>query len=117
MGKFVTDKVTVRVLPEITIIFEAPRRIVVVPTTPPARTPVRFSIPWPRKGDYTRVWKNFRKQMWRQKRLTLEHCIRLAARSGIIDIGPLSHLDLGQKLVEVKHDGWSIIGRGGRLTL
>lgn len=118
MGSYHTDTVTVRVLQEVTVIFEAPRRIVVIPTAPPARQAIRFSIPWPRKGDYTKVWKHFRKQMWRQKRLTLNHCIWLASRSGgVITMSPLSRLELDGKTLEVKHGGWSVICNGGQIKI
>lgn len=120
MGSFHAEKITVRVLPEITIIFEKPRSIIVVPTTPPARLPVQFCIPFLHRGDYCQVWRHFRRQLWRQKTLTLGQCIRLAGRSDRImtrTLSTLSQLESGQKLVEVKHDGWSIIGEGGRFTI
>lgn len=120
MGSFRTDRITIRVLPEVAIIFEKPRSIIVVPTVPPRLTPVRFSIPILRKGDYVRYWRRFRHKLWRQKRLTYAHCRELAVRTnGVIEMSALSRVKLepSDKPVEIKYDGWSITGEGGKLTL
>lgn len=115
MGSFHADKVTIRVLPEVTIVFLRPRYIVVVPTTPPARPAVYFAIPFPRLGDYNGAWRWFRRQLWRQKNLTVEHCMRLASRYPVIEMGTARRVELEDKTVEVKHGGWSVIGNGGRI--
>lgn len=115
MGSFHADAIKVRVLPEVTIVFWKPRAIVVIPTTPPARLPVLFNIPFLRRNDYVRYWADFRRALWRQKHLTLEKCQRLATRNGVIEMSTVPRLQFGEKPIEIICRGWQAKAKGGRI--
>lgn len=75
-----------------------------------------YSIPFLRRRDYIKFWKDFRCKLWRGKRVDINYCNRKAARSGgIIEIRTMRKLDLGRRPIEVIHDGWSLVARKGEL--
>lgn len=114
MGSFHSEKIKVRVLAEVTIIFWKPRYIVVAPNHPNYRASL-YCIPFLRRRDYVKAWKNFRRKLWQGKLIDIGYCNRLAERSGIIEIHTLGRLDLGEKPIEVIHEKWSLVARKGEL--
>lgn len=115
MASFCSDKIKVRVLEEVAIVFWKPRYIIVVPHDL-KRPAVMYSIPFLRHRDYTDVWKAFRRELWRGRRVDIRYCNRKASRSdGVIQMRTLWRIDLGEKPVEIIHGKWSLLARKGEL--
>lgn len=82
MGKFEAEAVLIRRLADLTITFYSSDTIYVA--TRASKTFTVFHKWFAPRGSYNGAWRDFRRQLLRQKRLTLVHCYELAERYGIL---------------------------------
>lgn len=94
MPKFEANAIIVRELENLTIIFWDADSIYVYPNPRETWGGVIFHKWYVKRGFYRESWKDFRRQMLRQKHLTLLHCHVLANRYEISHVTTKRVLDL-----------------------
>lgn len=83
--KFRAEAITIRELETVQIIFKDHETIWVLPKH--ASTNVIFHRWWSERGSYTDGWQAFRRKMFRNKKIDLLTCYRLAAKHHIQSTG------------------------------
>lgn len=89
-------EITVRELDSLTITFKNCETIWVTPRN--SKTSIIFHRWYAPRGQYTREWKPFRRKLFRNKRIDLETCFRLAQQHNIQSVGTTRQIKLEGKV-------------------
>lgn len=99
---FCTEKVVVRLLPKITIIFYDRQAIYVFPKG--FQNGTIFHLWGAPRGDYSRKWKPFRLRLMRNTRdMSIARCHKLADRYGIVYTGTCKAVEFDKKVIEYRN--------------
>lgn len=98
MGRFMSEKVIVRRLAEITIVFYDKESIYAFPKGCASGTIFhRWYAP---KGTYVKQWAPFRRKLLRYKRLNIAKCHELADYHGVLYVGTDRTPKLNKKAIK-----------------
>lgn len=98
---FCSDKIIVRLLPEITIVFYDRQTIYVYPKG--FNNGTIFHLWGAPRWDYTRKWKPFRTRLLRKsKDMDIAMCHKLADYYGVVYVGTCRHLQYDGKIIEYR---------------
>lgn len=102
MAKFFhTEKMIVRLLPKVTIIFYDRQTVYVYPKG--YNNGTIFHLWGAPRGDYTYRWKPFRLRLLRNKRnMDIAMCHKLADRYGVVYVGTCRRLQFDKKIIEYR---------------
>lgn len=114
MGRFQAERVIIRDLPEITVVFAGTATIRVYPKGHSSRVYIFHNWFGPR-GSYVEYFQPFRRKLLRTKDLTLQKCRELAEYHGVFVTSTDRSLDLSKRQVEIRYDKWRVIGRMERI--
>lgn len=98
-GRYRAEKIIVRRLPEVEIIFLDKQTICVYPNQ---GSGTQFHRWFAELGSYENGWKQFRDKMMRNKNLTYLKCFEIAAEYGIANVSARGHPELSDEEIEVR---------------
>lgn len=96
--KFQARAITIREFETLTIIFKDGESIWLIPKD--ASTTIVFNRWFAPKGSYSNGWQDFRRKLFRNKRITLEYAYRLAIRYRIQSMGTTRSPNLDNQNIE-----------------
>lgn len=98
-GRFRAEKVIIRRLPDIEIIFLNKETICVFPAR---GSGTQFHRWFAELGSYDGGWRQFRDRMMKCKSLTYLKCFEMAAEYGIANVSARGHPELNDEEIEVR---------------
>lgn len=111
MGRYTAKRVIVRELGKMVIVFWSRNAIYVYPDGVERQGYV-FHIWYLPRGSYEIAWRPFRDLMLKDKKLDFIRCCQLANRYGVLVNGAVGRLDLRNRPLEIRYQGWKILGVG-----
>lgn len=100
MGRFKADAIVIRKVERLTIIFKDHETIWVLPDN--ASHNIIFHRWFAPRGSYGSGWQDFRRKMFRNKRIDLPTCYRLAAKHDVQSVGTARSPNLEGKRIKQK---------------
>lgn len=99
---FQTNKILVRLLPKVTIIFYDRQTIYVFPKG--YQNGTIFHLWGAPRGEYTHKWKPFRLRLLRNKLgMDIAKCHKLADKYGVVYVGTCRALKFDKKIIEYRN--------------
>ena len=98
-GRYRAEKIIVRRLPTIEIVFLDKQTICVFPNK---GSGTQFHRWFAELGSYDGGWKQFRERMLKYRNLTYVKCFEIAAQFDIESVSARGHPDLSDKKVEIR---------------
>lgn len=83
--KFRATSITIREFDTLTIIFKDKETIWILPNN--ASTNIVFNRWFAPRGSYSAGWQDFRRKLFRNKRVSLEYCYKIAKKHQIQSMG------------------------------
>lgn len=111
MGRYRAERVIVRDLPELVIVFWDWSSIYIQPKSGMRQWYVFHKYHAP-LGTYTNSWRPFKRRLMKTKALTFEKCCQLAVRYNILAKGAVGRLHWEQRPVEIRFGKIRIKGIG-----
>lgn len=108
MGRFRQERTIIRVMPELTLVFNDNGSIYAFPQN--AKFPYFWHNWYAPLHSYERNWQPFRYSLLHTKNLSFERCCQLAYRYGVLGKTAVGRLDLRKKSVDVRFGVWSVKG-------
>lgn len=99
MGRFKAEAIIVREMERLTIIFKDKETIWVLPKTMSVN--IIFNRWWTPRGSYGAGWQDFRRKLYRRKRLDIPTIYALAVKHNIQSMGTVRAPNLGDSKIKV----------------
>lgn len=99
MGRFKAEAIIVKDMERLTIIFKDKETIWVLPKT--MNINIIFNRWWTPLGSYTAGWQDFRRKLYRNKKLDVPTIYALARKHEIQSMGTIREPNLGDKKIKV----------------
>lgn len=110
MGRYKAERIVIKDLPELSIVFWDKSSIYVYPKTDQA--PVVFHKWFAPRYTYSNGWRQFKDKLWHLHRGSVQKCFQMADYHGVLYQVSVGRLDFNKKLVEIRYKSWSIKGVG-----
>lgn len=110
MGRYKAERIVIKILPELTLIFWDNSSIYLFPKN--GQTPVVFHKWFAPRFTYTNSWRQFRDKLWHLHHGSVKKCFQLAYEHDVVYEISVGRLDLRKKLVEIRYKNWAIKGVG-----
>lgn len=111
MGRYRAERVIIKELPELTLVFWDWNSIYARPKTGLRQWYVFHKYHAP-LGTYTKSWRPFKRRLLKSKTLNFTKCCQLASRYEILARGAVGKLNFDKKAIEIRFGKWSIKGVG-----
>lgn len=111
MGRYKAKRIIVRKIGKMDIVFWSRNAIYVYPDGIGKQGYVCNTWYMPR-GSYEALWRPFRDVMLKAKQLDFIRCCQLANRYGVFVSGAVGQLNLGNRPLEIRYQGWKVLGVG-----
>lgn len=111
MGRYRAKRVIVREIGKMSIVFWLGNAIYIYPDGMEQQGYVFHTWYMP-LGSYQERWRPFRDMMLKTKKLDFIRCCQLADRYGVLINGAVGRLDLNNRPLEIRYQGWKILGVG-----